>query len=256
MKRRKKIIILGIIAIIGIGVCGCNMKKNTDNAKKSELVLNERQKEILEEAGLPTNPEELTSSQKRAIVAIDEMLCEVENKYNISFSYSGYIAPGPLENEQLIAYPTDGNEEEDSFTVTRTKVDGKYSYEDEYVNVVAKRRYMTYILEYCQTQLGEENVKVYSIVTKIKDKEMLLETEQIDFNVSGESCIFVDGAKITEDDYNCFMSNYKAWLEEHGIDDDTDFILLKEDVIEDVSSYSYTEYLASEYCLRRDFKEN
>ena len=128
------------------------MKKNTDNAKKSELVLNERQKEILEEAGLSTNPEELTSSQKRAIVAIDEMLCEVENKYNISFSYSGYIAPGPLENEQLIAYPADGNEEEDSFTVTRTKVDGKYSYEDEYVNVVAKRRYMTYILEYCQTQ--------------------------------------------------------------------------------------------------------
>lgn len=60
---------------------------------------------------------------------------------------------------------------------------------------------------------------------------MLLKAEQIDFNVSGESCIFVDGEKITEEVYNNFLSSYEKWTEEHGIDENTEFVLLKEEVI-------------------------
>ena len=253
MNRRdmKKLIIIGLTAIIGTGICGCNIKENSsdDTKKNTEIVLNERQKEILEEEGLSTNPEELTYSQKKSIVAIDEMLTAIEKKYNRSFSYAGYIEEGALEEEQLIAYPSDGDKDGESFAVTRTKESGEYVYEDEYVNVVAKQIYAAYILEYCQTQLGENNVKVYSIITNIKDKEMLLKAEQIDFNVSGESCIFVDGEKITEEVYNNFLSSYEKWTEEHGIDENTEFVLLKEEVIKNVNKYNYTNYLSSEYYL-------
>ena len=93
MKIVKKIMIIGMVLIIGIGVCGCGMKKNNSNESKNitlkskpELVLNERQKEILEEVGLPTDAEKLDSSQQEAIIAIDEMLTAVEKKYNRSFS--------------------------------------------------------------------------------------------------------------------------------------------------------------------------
>ena len=93
MKIVKKIMIIGMVLIIGIGVCGCGMKKNNNESKnitlksKPELVLNERQKEILEEVGLPTDAEKLDSSQQEAIIAIDEMLTEIEKKYNTSFCY-------------------------------------------------------------------------------------------------------------------------------------------------------------------------
>ena len=110
MKIVKKIMIIGMVLIIGIGVCGCGMKKNNSNESKNitlkskpELVLNERQKEILEEVGLPTDAEKLDSSQQEAIIAIDEMLTAVEKKYNRSFSYSGYVEQGPLESEYLMA---------------------------------------------------------------------------------------------------------------------------------------------------------
>ena len=55
MKIVKKIMIIGTVLIIGIMICSCGMKKNnSDESKditlksKPELVLNERQKEILE----------------------------------------------------------------------------------------------------------------------------------------------------------------------------------------------------------------
>ena len=260
MKTVRKRMIIGVFIIIGIMACSCEMKKNnSDESKditlksKPEIVLNESQKEILEEVGLPTDAEELDSSQQEAIIAIDEMLTEIEKKYNTSFSYAGYIAPGPLEHEQLIAYPTEGSSR-DTFTVTRGKENGKYVYEDEYANVLAEHVYTSYILKYCQTQVGEENVKIYSIITGIKEKKTQFQEKDIANNISGESCVFVDGGRVTEEDYNEFLLNYKQWIKEQGINDDTEFILLKEGLIDEVNGYSYTDYLSAECYLRGDFE--
>ena len=270
MKIVKKIMIIGTVLIIGIGVCGCGMKKNSSDESKNitlkskpELVLNERQKEILEEVGLPTDAEKLDSSQQEAIIAIDEMLTEIEKKYNTSFSYAGYIAPGPLEHEELIAYPTEGSSG-DTFSVTRVKKNGKYVYEDEYVNDVIEPIFEEYILKYCEGELGVDNVKVYSMVTKIKDEDSIitnikkgeipLKEEDIDFNISGYSCIFVDGENITEEVYDSFISNYKEWMTEHEIGHSSQFILLKEGNIENIERYNHTDYLSTDYYLRRDFQ--
>ena len=270
MKIVKKIMIIGMVLIIVIGVCGCGMKKNNSNESKnitlknkSELVLNERQKEILEEVGLPTDAEKLDSSQQEAIIAIDEMLTAVEKKYNTSFSYAGYIAPGPLEHEELIAYPTEGSSG-DTFSVTRIKKNGKYVYEDEYVNDVIEPIFEEYVLKYCEAELGVKNVKVYSMVTKIKDEDSIitnikkgeipLKEEDIDFNISGYSCIFVDGEKITEEVYDSFISNYKEWMTEHEIGHSSQFVLLRGGNIGNVDRYNHTDYLSTDYYLRRDFQ--
>ena len=58
---------------------------------------------------------------------------------------------------------------------------------------------------------------------------------------------------MTEEDYNEFLLNYKQWIKEQGINDDTEFILLKEGLIDEVSGYNYTDYLNQDYCLRDDF---
>ena len=270
MKIVKKIMIIGTVLIIGIGVCGCGMKKNSSDESKNitlkskpELVLNERQKEILEEVGLPTDAEKLDSSQQEAIIAIDEMLTEIEKKYNTSFSYAGYIAPGPLEHEELIAYPTEGSSG-DTFSVTRVKKNGKYVYEDEYVYGVVEPVFQEYILKYCEGELGVGNVKVYSMVTKIKDEDSIianiknglvpLKESDINFNISGYSCIFIDGGKVTEEAYDTFLTSYKNWTMGYELGDSAQFILLKEGNIENIERYNHTDYLTTEYYLRRDFQ--
>ena len=82
----KKIKVMSIVVVfnIMIGVCGCSMvnveltgdTKSTSNVKssastKSNVILNERQKSILAEEGLSTDYNELTWTQKEAIVAIE-----------------------------------------------------------------------------------------------------------------------------------------------------------------------------------------
>lgn len=79
-----------------------------------------------------------------------------------------------------------------------------------------------------------------------------MDEEEIEFNVSGESNIFVDGGKVTEEEYNALRSKCKKWMEEHGISDRTEFILLKAGEFEKVNAYNYTDYFAPEYYLRDD----
>ena len=45
------------------------------------------------------------------------MLCYVEEKYNTSFSYAGYIAASTLEKEHMRAFPTSGDIEVDSLMI-------------------------------------------------------------------------------------------------------------------------------------------
>lgn len=98
--KRKYISIASCIflLLIVMGVCGCT-NNSTDATEgttvntqlnEGEIILNGRQKEILTSKGLPTDYEELTYTQKQAIVAIEEMLSTVEAKYGISLEFISY----------------------------------------------------------------------------------------------------------------------------------------------------------------------
>ncbi|MCF0109031.1 MAG: hypothetical protein HUJ57_02905, partial [Erysipelotrichaceae bacterium] len=59
-------------------------------------VLTQRQKDILAEQGLPTDYEKLTTSQKGAISAIEDLLSYLEETHNEEFTFSGrYWPTGP-----------------------------------------------------------------------------------------------------------------------------------------------------------------
>lgn len=77
MKRNVGFGIIVSFIILMTGVCGC-MMNNSDlpgNAE-SEAFLNQRQKDILAEQGLPTEYQELSVSQQRAIVEFGDYLAE------------------------------------------------------------------------------------------------------------------------------------------------------------------------------------
>lgn len=97
--------------------------------------LTERQKEILIENNLPDKWMKLNTSQRQSIVAIEEMLEYLENKYNKKFCYAGYKPKNELylDEEALLAYAEGDNPDTDKFSVKRTEA----GFEDSYDWVLA-----------------------------------------------------------------------------------------------------------------------
>lgn len=246
----RKLTILGIITIVGIGMCGCNIslkknnsddtKKNTESAKTSELVLNERQKEILEEAGLSTNPEELTYSQKKSIVAIEEMLTAVEKKYNRSFSYDGYVQKGPLEYEHLIAYPSDGDPQTDSFEVRKLEGENGTEYEDDYMLVAIRDGFSLYLTNITSQIFKTESVKVFVEVTRTTLDEVPSDEKRYNGAVGSRNYIYIDGSSVHQDEFQFYVEELEKAFYQNELYGISQIILLKEDEMEHLNKYNYS----------------
>lgn len=257
MKKWRKLIIIGIVIIIGIGACSCNMKRNEDSKKTkigsgnkiAELVLNERQKEILEEVGLPTDVEELTYTQKSAIIAIDEMLTVVEEKYNRSFSYAGYVAPGLLEYEHLIAYPSDGARSIDCFEVRKVEGENGAEYEDDYMLVAIRDDYAKYVEELISSNLHTENIKVFADIYTTELTDIPDNKEDYEGNVSSWKAVFLyvsDSNEISK-----YLELIQQVLEEKGVRHECEVIFLKENILDEIRWYNYEDYLSSDFYIER-----
>ena len=248
--------IIGTVLIIGIGVCGCGMKKNNSNESKNitlkskpEIVLNERQKEILEEVGLPTEAEKLDSSQQEAIIAIDEMLTAVEKKYNRSFSYSGYVEQGPLESEHLMAYPSDGNPRTDSFEVRKTD----NGYEDDYMNVAIRDDYAKYVEEIITSNLHNEHIRVFTEIYTTELTSVPENKQDYKGKVSSWKAVFL---YLTDnDEIPKYVQSIQEILKNENLKYDCEVIFLKEDVIDKLTEYNYEDYLSSDYYVQKEAVE-
>ena len=256
MKTVRKRMIIGTVLIIGIMICSCGMKKNnSDESKditlksKPELVLNERQKEILEEVGLPTDAEKLDSSQQEAIIAIDEMLTAVEKKYNRSFSYSGYVEQGPLESEYLMAYPSDGNPRTDSFEVRKTD----NGYEDDYMNVAIRDDYAKYVEEIITSNLHNEHIRVFTEIYTTELTSVPENKQDYKGKVSSWKAVFL---YLTDnDEIPKYVQSIQEILKNENLKYDCEVIFLKEDVIDKLTEYNYEDYLSSDYYVQKEAVE-
>ena len=256
MKTVRKRMIIGMFIIIGIMVCSCGMKKNnSDESKditlksKPEIVLNERQKEILEEVGLPTDAEKLDSSQQEAIIAIDEMITEIEKKYNTSFSYAGYVATGPLESEHLMAYPSDGNPRTDSFEVRKTD----NGYEDDYMNVAIRDDYAKYVEEIITSNLHNEHIRVFTEIYTTELTSVPENKQDYKGKVSSWKAVFL---YLTDnDEIPKYVQSIQEILKNENLKYDCDVIFLKEDVIDKLTEYNYEDYLSSDYYVQKEAVE-
>ncbi|MDE6952560.1 MAG: hypothetical protein K2P09_01965 [Erysipelotrichales bacterium] len=238
--------ILLAIAIM-IGMRNYTVKK-TDNSKAPKVILNERQKEILFKEGLSTNYEELELSQQMAIVAIEDMLKYVENKYDIPFKYSGYIAASPLEPEQLKAYPVLKDKVGDRITVTKTDE----GYEDDYISIASNDIYTSYILTGIQDLIPETMIKVYTEITKTSLLKVPEDGKDFDGTTEAAIFVFIDGATCSEDDFLNLINNCKSYLSNHNLYSLVQFIRMKEDMIKFVTGSNFDNYLSEEYFYTRE----
>ena len=262
MKNWKKLIIIGIVIIIGIGACSCNMKRNDSNIgeeneekkKISELILNERQKEILKELRWSTNVEELDYFEKKAIIEIEEMLTAVEEKYNRSFSFIDYngegLGMGGLwENECLIAYPSDGARSIDSFEVRKVEGENGTEYEDDYMLVAIRDDYAKYVKELISSNLHTENIKVFADIYTTELTDIPDNKEDYEGNVSSWKAVFLyvsDSSEISK-----YLELIQQVLEEKGVRHECEVIFLKENILDEIRWYNYEDYLSSDFYIER-----
>lgn len=249
MKRNLGFGIIVSLIILMIGVCGCTMN-NSDlpSNTESEVSLNQRQKDILTEQGLSTEYTELSASQQKAIVAIESMLCYAEEKYNIPFSYAGYSTQSSLEKEHMRAFPTFGDKETESFTITKTDT----GYEDDYINVAANEIFVSYVSDGIKTLLPNTEIKVFADITKTSLTEVPTEDTQLKGKIESSLWIFIDGATLSEQDLSDFKANFSEYLIEHQLYGMAQLILLKDGKIAYPTKYNYTDYLSEEYYTVRE----
>lgn len=241
-------IVAGLIVLMMI-VCGCTMKNSSlpDNTK-SEVSLSQRQKDILAEQGLSTEYNELSASQQRAIVAIEDMLCYAEKKYSTSFSYAGYSAASPLEKEHMRAFPTSGDKETDSFTITKTD-DG---YKDDFINVAVNAMFVSYVCDGIKSFDPGTEIKVFAEITRTSFDEVPPENTDFEGKIESGLWIFLDRATFTEEDLSSFKIRFTEFMNSNKLYGVAQIILLKDGKIAYPTKYNYTDYLSDEHYICRE----
>ena len=248
MKQRK---IIHIILLMMIALCGCSDNRSI-SSDKEKIVLNERQKMILAESDLPIEYEELGYTQQKSIIAIEEMLQSVEAKYGMEFRYVGYILPGPLNVEKLVACAMDGYDSIDSFSVTREMVDGEYVYTDEYMCVAVRDMFNRYISDSVEKEMQIKGMKVYPEVTFTTLEEVPGDVTELDGNIAGSVMFFADNTLLSEEGVSSFAAWYKKWMQEHQIPGIVDVIILEQGVLDKLTIFNYTDFLTDDYCIYRE----
>lgn len=135
-------------------------------------MLSERQKEILESKGLPTEYDRLTGGQKSAIEAIEDMMVYLDKEYpNEEFRYSGYVAVTPLEKEHLLVNCRYGE-----VTVYRDLSVDPPAYEDNYNEAKASIAYKDIISAFVSRSIDQDNFTLFVRVEKCNSESWTEET--------------------------------------------------------------------------------
>ena len=264
MKQKVRCAILAfILAMLMLLVCGCaafdpsNLRETETTEMTSQtsipVTLNERQKEILTNQNLSTDYRELTSSQQKAIVAIEEMLQAVELKYGMAFSYAGYTAGNSIEKETLWAYPVNGDKETEIFTVVREIVNGTENYTDTFIHVAATHLLSTYVEESLSELALVNNARVYSEISETTLVSIPVENTEFDGCVEAALWIFIDGSTYTQEQLDNVIVGFETWMVEHQIYGSVQYILLKEGILPYLTEYNFSSYLSGDYYLTREY---
>ena len=241
MKQRKYVGLFILMSILFLlSACQSIPNSNSSNGnqgnglsnKEDEVMLNQRQIDILVSYNLPTEYDKLTLSQRSAIEAIETMLLQLENTYNESFQYVGYYAKSVAGEEHLVASCSIGE-----VTIYRSYLDGKYNYWDDYDEIANAPRYQEKIAEYVAETFEKSKFKVFSIVNEMSGND-----NNIFRCVSATNYVFVDNS-VGEEDFLKFVESYGNWLKEqsNGNATITKFYLVKDGELSNIYEFNYQE---------------
>lgn len=240
----KNILLMFIVSIILL--VGCTpteeagnqneMKENNQEKKiDEELILNDRQKEILAYMGLSTEPDELEPHQRVSIQRIEELLVSLEKKYNKEFAYAGYILPGLLEREQLFAYPMDQHRRVHEFTLT---VDGNGNLSDDYFEVSLMYPYEEFVTERLTSVIPDANFKLFARVNSTDLTETPDNPEEFIGTVSSSIKIIFQADGKDEHFIKQMGDTIQSFADENKLYGTYDLVFLKDIDMKDVNRFN------------------
>lgn len=231
---------------------GC---KSVDLGKKKtedRVELSERQISILQRENLPADYEKLTDSQKKSIMAMEELLVYLEDKYDVSFSYVAYYNATVLEPEHLSARAENGDKG-DIVTVTRKYSDeGDVSISDNYPSIAAKVIYRPFINEKMDEMIGSKNHFIILGSGYNSSGEVAKSVEDLrkmDFSI-GQN-IFIKESSL-DTNLQEFSMIFKSWLESEGIGGESRLFLLKDEDFVQINEENFPQFQLQGAALERE----
>lgn len=146
------------------------------------------------------------------------------------------------------AFPTSGDKETDSFTITKTDA----GYEDDYINVAANAIYVAYVYDGIKTILPDTEIKVFAEITKTSLVEVPTVDTDLQGKVESSLWIFIDDATFSGHDLTEFKAKFNDYLTEHQLYGMAQLVLLNDGKIAYPTKYNYTDYLSEEHYVVRE----
>ena len=249
---------LWLLLVLSLLLAGCTGGNGTEQEETMENKLNQRQIRILESHGLPTEYEELTTSQCSAIFAIEALLVQLETKYNEEFDYIRYTPGEGAVREHLVAYPVSAGREMEVI-LYRWAQNGQVQYEDTYNLAKAKPLYSAAVEQFAAEQLDPENYRLFLRFYGAKENA---DQGQVLKNVSAKTYLFVNGAYVSQEQCEALGPVWENWLKENfgGLScgvlvariRDAEFRTLTQDTYSDMLRRKEPFGLRLDYLIRED----
>ena len=254
---KRVISILTSLTLLLTILAGCNSINNNGNNQndaEGTYMLTERQIDILESQGLPTDYERLNVAQKASIEAIEDMLEYLEKKYpDEAFYYEGYVMASVNDEEHLKAKSGNG-------TVTVYRKNGEFV--DNYALIAAAPVYEEAVKDQISTIIEDDLVMV---LAKVED----LSISKYDKNNIISLCPFAGVTifvkeEVGKDKFEEAFQNMTSFFKEKAAGNSVtvDFYLIKNEQFsqyllerygKNFGSDLYTEYKS--YRLKENGKE-
>ena len=236
-----------ILTLVCLTSCG---KTGTSGHKwQNSDTLNEWQMDLLEAQGLPTDIEKLTPMQKLSIQHIYEMITYLNDKYDEEFVYAGYIQPGLMDEESLLAYPKKYGADGGRNTVEVT-VDDNGDFTDNYSSIEIRDYFENLIKNFVTDYFDSDKTIVITSHFHF-DFDELDDVKGDCFNnkVGGRNDIIISSEICTESEFEDFIADYYRWSDEHAVVFTNRIILINVDDFSKISSSNYTDYYNSNFII-------
>lgn len=205
--------------------------QNTEQEESMDS-LNSRQIEICEQMNLPINIEELTDSQKKSLMRIEELLQHLDKKYDTTFHYVGYYEKSVLEEEKIEAYSDGLNEY--YYTTLTVQEDG--SYNDDYKDVLGRCLLEIEAADFLNSNLDGQ-FKVFALECKYNGEKVPKTINDFSNNTSLTIEIIVKG-KDKADKLQKYAEEVIKWYQKNNIYGYVNFIMVSDDYFDSVNNYN------------------
>lgn len=214
--KNKTVICFVCVLLSSLFISGCDTQSTSESLPITTITLNDRQKQILEEMELPTDYDSLNHTQQHAIKRIEVMLSYLEDKYEMDFSYAGYVPAGAMEGEHLTAYPTaDGTGAGANYVTVKPYGE---TFKDNYSSKEICKYYeslvTTFVRDYFQSEQAKVIVNGFSTSMETTDE---ITDGCFHYKAGTNTLVFVSDTICDEKKMSKFAEAMKLWFEGHEI---------------------------------------